>query len=297
MHCLPIHAENSATAMQDALEPLHRLTEAGLAVLLCHHPRKGDPTPGQAARGSGALPAFADILLELHPFTAGDPTDRRRVLFGFSRWDDTPPRLVIELNPEGTAYGMVAEAPCSDFPDHWPMLQIVLEDAPAPLTRAQIHAAWGDAGPRPSLRTLWTWLSVACAQNLVARSGTGHANDPFRYWLPSRMSDWLADPLWRMIHGIKPPDEPAKPPPPEALSGDDSPVADPDGVPADPPPASAPPAGDERSPAPPPPLADPPVPSPAESTSPAAKLEQRPTAAPGPVDSFRRWLEILQGKA
>jgi REP element-mobilizing transposase RayT len=57
------------------------------------------------------------------------------------------------------------------------------------------------------------------------------------------------------------------------------------------------PAGDERSPAPPPPLADPPVPSPAESTSPAAKLEQRPTAAPGPVDSFRRWLEILQGKA
>ncbi len=49
---LPVRSENSAEAMQEALEPLHRLTDAGLAVLLQHHPSKGQPTVGQAARGS-----------------------------------------------------------------------------------------------------------------------------------------------------------------------------------------------------------------------------------------------------
>ncbi len=70
---LPLRSKNSPEAMLQALEPLHALTDAGLAVLLHHHPSKGQPVPGQAARGSGVLPAFVDIDLELHPFTPGAP--------------------------------------------------------------------------------------------------------------------------------------------------------------------------------------------------------------------------------
>jgi hypothetical protein len=204
---LPIRCENSAEAMQEALEPLRRLTNQGLATLLCHHPSKGHCTPGQAARGSGALPAFADILLELHPFVIGVPADRRRLLFGFSRHEETPPGLLIELNPDGTAYRILPEERSGDFPDYWPLLQMVLSEAPCPLTRAQIRDLWGDDPPRPPMRTLWTWLNTACAENLVARSGTGRANDPFRYWLPARMPAWLADPFWCRLHGIARPDD------------------------------------------------------------------------------------------
>src|SRR5947209_11366567 len=126
---LPLRSENSPEAMLAGLAPLHTLTDAGLAVLLQHHPRKGPPTPGQAARGSGALPAFVDIDLELHPFVAGVPTDRRRRLLGRSRWDETPPSLLMALDAEGTAYSVVGEEEIDDFPDYWPTLQIVLEDA------------------------------------------------------------------------------------------------------------------------------------------------------------------------
>ncbi len=66
----------------------------------------------------------------MHPFVTGAPADRRRLLYGFSRWEEMPPALLIELNPEGTAYRILPDEPCTDFPDYWPMLQIVLEDAP-----------------------------------------------------------------------------------------------------------------------------------------------------------------------
>ncbi len=113
---LPLRSENSPEAMLQALEPLHALTDAGLAVLLHHHPSKGQPVPGQAARGCGALPAFVDIDLELHPFTPGVPTDRRRLLLGRSRWDETLPALAIALDADATAYTLLPEEATSDFP-------------------------------------------------------------------------------------------------------------------------------------------------------------------------------------
>src|SRR5262249_14760917 len=57
---LPGRTENDAASVLEALLPLQRLTDVGLSVLLLHHPRKGNPAVGQAARGSGALSGFAD---------------------------------------------------------------------------------------------------------------------------------------------------------------------------------------------------------------------------------------------
>jgi hypothetical protein len=218
---LPLRSENSPEAMLQALEPLHRLTDADLAVLLQHHPSKGQPAPGQAARGSGALPAFVDIDLELHPFAAGAPTDRRRQLLGGSRWEETPPALLIALDALGTAYTIVPEETQSDFPEYWPILRTVLEDAPEPLTRTQLRDRWAEGCPRPSLRTLCNWLHTAFAANLVARSGTGHNTNPYCYYLPAKMIEWLADPLWRIIHSL--PRTDAEPPSPD----ENGPPADP----------------------------------------------------------------------
>jgi hypothetical protein len=269
-HFLPIRCENSAEAMQAALQPLRRLTDRGLATLLCHHPSKEHRKPGQAARGSGALPAFADILLELHPFAAGVPGDRRRLLYGFSRWEETPPSLLIELNAEGSGYRILPEERCTDFPDYWPLLELVLTEAPAPLTRAQIRDRWGDDPPRPPMRTLWAWLNAACAESLVARSGTGRANDPFKYCLPHRMPAWLADPFWCRLNGGAPPD-----------AGD---TTDMDVI--------APqvdrlqPVESLR--------AEPPEAGPQEAPGPVPVAEPDP-GPPSHMESIRRWLASLQG--
>jgi hypothetical protein len=229
---LPLRCENSTESMQQALAPLTSLAEHGLATLLNHHPSKGRAAPGRAARGSIALPAFADILLELHPFAADVAGDRRRLLLGFSRNDETPPSLAIELNEEGTALTILPEQLDSDFPDCWPELRAVLEDAAEPLTRMRLLERWPEDFQRPTLRTLGNWLKTACKGNQVARSGTGRINDPIQYWLPSKMPTWLADPLWRAIHRIPEPPTtrellPSRDPPPGAVLNKADPIAPP----------------------------------------------------------------------
>jgi hypothetical protein len=69
--------------------------------MLLHHPCKGSPLDGQAARGSGALDSLVDISLEMHTFKRASDADRRRIVYGYSRHERTPRNHVIELNAEG----------------------------------------------------------------------------------------------------------------------------------------------------------------------------------------------------
>ena len=97
----PCPDENDAADMMAALTPLHFIAEAGAAVLLAHHPRKGDASEGQSSRGSGALPGFVDTIIELRRFNAQEAEDRRRKLGGLSRFEETPAEVVIELTDDG----------------------------------------------------------------------------------------------------------------------------------------------------------------------------------------------------
>jgi hypothetical protein len=201
---LSARTENVAEEMIAALAPLRRLTDAGFAVLLPHHPAKGNPNPGQAARGSGALLAYVDIHLELRLADPMNPADRRRLLFAYGRSDETPPLVHFELNADGKDYTVLPDQPGGDFPRHWPVLLGVLEDAADKLTRLQILGEWPADFPRPSLASLWRWLDTACARKLVAREGSGRAADPFRYWLPAREHVWLRNVLYRLLHQLPP---------------------------------------------------------------------------------------------
>ena len=112
---LPVDNENDAARMIYALLPLHAITEVGAALLLVHHPRKGDAREGQASRGSGALPGLVDVILELRRFDPARPEDRRRTLTAYSRFDETPGEMVIELTDGGyRVVGSKAEALRSD---------------------------------------------------------------------------------------------------------------------------------------------------------------------------------------
>jgi hypothetical protein len=181
---LPGSDENAAASMLAALAPLRRLTAAGAAVLLLHHPRKADGTP----RGSGALPGFADVLMELSRAAGVGMADRRRWLRAVSRYPQTQAGVFIELATDGRDYAVLAapDSAADAFAAGWPALRGVLTDTWQRLTRRELLEEWPDDHPTPGRTQLADWLERAVAAGCVARQGTGRRKDPYRYWLPGR---------------------------------------------------------------------------------------------------------------
>ena len=60
-----------------------------------------DAGEGQASRGSGALPGFVDIIVELRRFNPSQRDDTRRVLTTYSRFEESHPEKVIDLTDDG----------------------------------------------------------------------------------------------------------------------------------------------------------------------------------------------------
>jgi hypothetical protein len=195
---LPGRDENAAGAMLQTLLSLQRLTALGVAVLILHHPRKRESADGRAARGSGALPAYVDVLLEMHWYSPASPDDRRRRLRAWSRYDETPRQLVIELNAAGTDYLSHGDLAEEEFTRSWAALRAALEGAMNKQTREAILDCWPEED-RPSPPTLWRWLERAVAQGLLCREGTGRKNDPYRYWLPGQEEKWRQDPIASLL--------------------------------------------------------------------------------------------------
>jgi len=198
----PLRTENDAAEMLKAVSPLQRLTGRGVSVLLCHHPKKGPVVPGQAARGSGALSACADILLEMHSVCKRNPRDRRRRLRAYSRYAATPPRWVIEWTADGTDYLGLGTSGEPDFAQGWPVLLALLQNAAAPLTRREILRTWPESAAAPAKQTLWRWLSRAVGEGKAVQEGIGTRSDPYRYSLPltpeERQANYVKDLVRRL---------------------------------------------------------------------------------------------------
>jgi hypothetical protein len=164
--------------MLRALAPLHLITEAGAAVLLAHHPRKSDGKEGKASRGSGALPGFADIIIEMRRSSG---KDRQRVLTGYSRFDETPPELVIELAEDGGSYQSLGSKPEADRKARWTSITEILPGDPQGKTVEELLELWPDE-KKPSKRTLGQDLNQGAEATLWSMSGAGRRGDPFRFW-------------------------------------------------------------------------------------------------------------------
>jgi len=181
-HVLPV-AENDADSLRRVLDDVRGVSWSA-GVLLTHHPRQTAGRPSHRPRGSGALPAFADILLELR-VPPGDPATRRRELHGIGRYPETPRRLLLEMNADATDYAVLAEPPPGDpgFAAALAHLCAVLGGSPTPLSRHEILARWPVGVPAPAAVTLWRWLERACTMNVLLRQGEGNKADAFRYGL------------------------------------------------------------------------------------------------------------------
>lgn len=101
--------ENMSGPVFAAMEPLQRAAGEGLAVLMGRHARKSGGRVGDSGRGSTAFPGAADIVLSLRR-PEGQGRDTLREIHALSRFEDTPPLLVIELTPTGyVAHGSPAD--------------------------------------------------------------------------------------------------------------------------------------------------------------------------------------------
>jgi hypothetical protein len=195
---LPGRDENNAALMMEFLAPLQKLTRAGLAVLLLHHPRKDAAADGRAARGSGALTGFADILIEMHWVGSPADTDRRRSLLSWSRHPVTPRQLVLELDADGANYTNLGDLPAFAASVGQISLHDILADAPRKLTRQDILDLWPARPHRPDEATIRRWLDKAVQAGSISCCGTGIKGDPFRYWLPEVEAIWKQDTLTRI---------------------------------------------------------------------------------------------------
>lgn len=179
----PCRDENDASQVDEALMPLSGITDAGIALMLVVHPRKGDANEAQATRGSGALPAYADTIVELRRFAPEEKADRRRVLTAYGRFDETPGEIVVELTEGGyRMVGSKAETKRADRLDV--CAKLLLE---RPLEADGILANWPNDGvAKPGLRTLQGDLDYGVKTEMLVKTGEGKKGSPFVFDLSMR---------------------------------------------------------------------------------------------------------------
>jgi hypothetical protein len=175
----PVRDENDAGQVQECLQPFQELAGSDRAILLVHHLRKGDGQEATGHRGSGALCALPDILLELRRYDAKNPGDRRRELKGYGRWDQTPSELVIELLPDGSGYSACGDRLQAGRKELQGVIADLLPAAPG-LTIEQIMSDWpGDSTPRK--QRLLDELRAGLDRGDWVRLCTGKKGDPYTY--------------------------------------------------------------------------------------------------------------------
>ncbi len=177
-HIWPVVNENDAGETVEALMPLRDIADANAALLLTHHPRKGDGAQGTATRGSGALTGFVDTIVELRRHDPQNNADTRRVLSAYGRFDSTPHELVIDLGPEG--YTVLGEPVNVRGVDTQESIIDLLSESEDGLTADEVREAW-PSEPLPGKTSLSKVLSDGAAEGKWERLGKGVKGNPYKY--------------------------------------------------------------------------------------------------------------------
>ena len=167
----PVREENDAGQVEDALVPLWGIVEAGVGtgLVLVHHHRKSGGGEFTGTRGSGGLPAFAEILVEFNR-NSEERGDSKRVLTGGGRYKETPDKWLIELTPSGyVGHGdpddpvnRVTVGPAAPAP--WVAVAAgLIPDEPAGISANEITAALQAAGKGVRKADLTAWLDAGHA--------------------------------------------------------------------------------------------------------------------------------------
>jgi hypothetical protein len=128
------------------------------------------------------LPAFVDVLLEMHWSGPAAGEGRRRRLLAWSRFEETPRRLLVELSADGTDYAAVADGPDEPDDELGRVLEGLLRASPG-LTAKELSERWPAGSVRPRPRALADRLRELSGAGRLTCAGRGHRFAPYRYRL------------------------------------------------------------------------------------------------------------------
>jgi hypothetical protein len=180
----PVRNENDAGEVSTACMPLRALSPA--AVVLVHHLTKFDGKQATASRGSGALTAFVDTIVELRRYDPDSSTDRKRVLTCSGRSAEAMCEQVVELTADGTEYAAHGDKQQVKTADLTRTIQNILppEEKDA-LDYTAIRKEWPEEG-EPRKKTVMAALRGGVGRTWK-QTGRGVKGDPERYWCPESL--------------------------------------------------------------------------------------------------------------
>lgn len=180
----PVRDENDASQVQAALMPMRKLPGSA-GVLLTHHNRKGDGQEATASRGSGALTGFVDTIMELRRFDPTERQDRRRVITAYSRDQETPDELVIELTEEGGYRAVAGGAGGKRGVKTLELTTVIARLLPSVepgITAAHLLDLWPDGEPKPQKDALYRALNAGVEHGQWRCQGDGVRGSPRTFW-------------------------------------------------------------------------------------------------------------------
>lgn len=177
----PVNDENNSSEVMTALMPLRGLSDCGASLLLVHHPRKSEGAEGKASRGSGALTGFVDVIVELRRDGGDSHATRRRALKTYSRFDESPDEVIIELTDDG--YVALGTRDDASRENRQRTITNMLVAHPDGMTSKEVVERWPkDGSAKPGTRTIQLELQAGADAWLWRRAGTGRKADPYRYF-------------------------------------------------------------------------------------------------------------------
>jgi hypothetical protein len=186
----PVADENAAAQVEAALVPLWKVTSTGAAVMIVHHTRKSGGEHFTASRGSGGLPAFADIILEYRRFSESDKKCPKRIMEGTGRYRNTPKKQLIELTDEGYVnHGdpddsdVRVKVKTFDWEETLREVMTEAKESETPLTFDQIKDAIASKREGVSVKNsdLISLLGKWFEGGELERLGTGRKGDPYLF--------------------------------------------------------------------------------------------------------------------
>lgn len=178
----PWDNESDAAQVIRCLIPTNSIKDAGAAIVFMHHPKKGETSSGQAARGSGAIPGFVDINLEFRFHSQTDENDQRRVIQCRGRPSDSNYKAV--LSRENFEYKEIGSQKDIKQYDRMRIISRILSEAPPEgLSARNILNAWPEenAKERKGHRTILSDLAAGISAGWFKRVGTETDNKTILY--------------------------------------------------------------------------------------------------------------------
>ena len=173
-------SENNSGDALRAMQPLQLAAGEDIGVLYLRHERKSGGLVGESGRGSSAFAGAADIVLSIRR-PEGNHRKTLRTIEAIGRFDETPDEMTIELTDEGyVSLGPSCDVEAQEASQH------LLSVAPAVIEEA---AELKDLlGTKIARATGQRVVKDLCSRGLLCCTGQGRRGNPFRYFLPEKVS-------------------------------------------------------------------------------------------------------------